>query len=65
MTYQNKPQAASIDRARVNTSLDFQLDALVKKHGATVDDVKDAVRKVGVMRRNVEAELRARKRSPQ
>ncbi|CAN5134631.1 hypothetical protein BH09PSE6_BH09PSE6_04830 [soil metagenome] len=45
------------DRSRINTARPWHVNTLAEKYGVSVEIVKDAVSRVGVMRVAVEAEL--------
>ena len=54
----NKDKRGGPDRARINVNEDYELRDWSKKFGVTHDELKAAVKKVGVMAADVEAELK-------
>ena len=54
----DKKKRGEPDRGRVSSMEDYEVKYLAQKHGVTQNAVKEAVRKVGAFRANVEAQLR-------
>jgi hypothetical protein len=57
----NKTQTGKADRDRINVNEDYELRDWSKKLGVTPDELKTAVKAVGVMAPDVEKHLKARK----
>ncbi|CAN5358295.1 hypothetical protein BH10PSE17_BH10PSE17_25010 [soil metagenome] len=53
----DKSKTGKADSDRVNLHEDYEIEALVKKFGASADVVRAAIKKAGPMRKDVEAEL--------
>ncbi len=53
----DKSKVGKADRDRVSGSEDYEVQALAKKHGVTSAQVRDAIKKSGPMRKDVEATL--------
>jgi hypothetical protein len=56
----DKTKTAPQDANRVNVSEDYEVQYWTKKFGSTPERLKAAVKKVGVMAKDVEAELKRR-----
>jgi hypothetical protein len=54
----DKSKTRPEDAERVNVHEDYELEYWSKKFGSTRDELKAAVKKVGVMAKDVEAELK-------
>ena len=54
----DKTNRGSQDRARVNVNEDYEVQYWTGKFGCTREQLKAAVEKVGVMAKDVEAELK-------
>jgi hypothetical protein len=54
----DKAKAGKVDRDRINTSEDYELNDWVKHFGVSKDEIKKAVKKVGPMVKDVERELK-------
>ena len=57
----DRSKRGPVDRARINLGEDYEVRYWSEKFGCTHDELKAAVRKVGVMEKDVEAELRRSK----
>jgi DNA-binding protein H-NS len=56
----NKTKTAPQDADRINVNEDYEVKYWTGKYGVTPDRLKAAVKKVGVMAKDVEAELKRR-----
>ncbi|MCU1238264.1 MAG: hypothetical protein JWP63_6231 [Candidatus Solibacter sp.] len=56
----DKTKTAPQDAQRVNANEDYEVEYWSKKFGCTPEQLKAAVRKAGVMAKDVEAELKRR-----
>jgi len=56
----DKTKTGKADRDRINTSEDYEVRDWSKKFGVSKDQLKKAVKKVGPMAKDVEAELKKR-----
>ena len=54
----DKNQRGGADRDRVNVHESYEVEYWSKKFGCSADQLKNAVEKVGVMAKDVEAELK-------
>jgi predicted DNA-binding protein YlxM (UPF0122 family) len=54
----NKTKTGKADRDRINTSEDYELNDWAKHFGVSKDKIKQAVKKVGPMVKDVERELK-------
>jgi hypothetical protein len=57
----NKNHVGKADRDRINLSEDYEVNSWSKKFGITKDELKNAVKQVGSMSKDVEAFLKNRK----
>lgn len=57
----DKSSVGGQDRARINTSEDYEVRDWSKKFGVSADELKAAVKSVGPMAKDVEAHLKTRK----
>lgn len=57
----NKNQVGKQDRDRISLSDDYEVQDWSKKFGVTKDELKNAVKQVGSMSKDVEAFLKNRK----
>lgn len=56
----DKSKTGPADSTRVNVHEDYELQYWSQKFGVTAEQLKAAVKKVGVMAKDVEAELKRR-----
>jgi predicted DNA-binding protein YlxM (UPF0122 family) len=56
----DKTKAGKADRDRINTSEDYELNDWAKHFGVSKDKIKQAVKKVGPMVKDVERELKGK-----
>jgi hypothetical protein len=56
----DKSKKGPADRDRINVHEDYEVEYWTKKFGCTAEQLKAAVKKVGVMAKDVETELKLR-----
>jgi predicted DNA-binding protein YlxM (UPF0122 family) len=56
----NKQQVGKADRDRINVNEDYELQDWAKHFNVSKEKIKEAVKKVGPMVKDVERELKAR-----
>jgi len=54
----DKNKTGGPDRSRINVHEAYEVEYWTKKFGCSADELKAAVKKVGVMAKDVEAELK-------
>jgi hypothetical protein len=54
----DKNKRSGPDRSRINVNEGYEVEYWTKKFGCSPEELKDAVKKVGVMAEDVEAELK-------
>lgn len=57
----DKSKAGGQDRLRINVNEDYELDSWSEKFGCSRDELRAAVKAVGVMAKDVEAYLKTKK----
>jgi hypothetical protein len=57
----DKSKTGGQDRLRINVNEPYELDSWSKKFGCTHDELRAAVKAVGVMAKDVEAHLKSKK----